>query len=203
MNFPIALPFVAGVGITLMLLSRKKIVKSKKLTFGDIIYREAGSDNSGLPKDAVKCSFPELDKALLGFHQKALALYKRYGLYPVQYLKIQEDSRHAGNLVEERESGFDNESFGCKPHPVVEGYEWQKGYEFKYQGGSLFILSGWLKPDCKGGAPLPIVYKTGVTFDDETEVLRVVENFYARGYENAKAAVLRRPFLSRPSEVDV
>ena len=141
---------IVVIALTILYL----IFRKKSLPFEKIIEREIGRDNSGLPIGAVKYTNRVLNDYLLQVHRKIITLYNETRIPP----SIEKDDLPEFVVGI---SDSDYPTFGKQLHPMVEGYEWFRGYSISLTRGKIFIFTGWMETQKKGGAPLPIIYTLG------------------------------------------
>ena len=151
---------------------KKKIKDMEKgLQIERARVRKIKKGNSGLPKEAVKCTDKIINKLLQETWVKEIKFYN--------------DTKRCIRPVLDRvykfeESSFESQLFAKQLHPVVEGYDWYRGFSIDVNGGKVLIFSGWMQPWYTGGAPDPIVYVLGGVCRED--ILKAVQA-YCQGIE--------------------
>lgn len=150
------------------------IKESMGLNFEIARRREVGKDNSGIPKQATRCTDEEVSGLLQEIWIKEIHFYNdtRYcingGLFALEGYEVEE-------------SDFESKVFHGQLHPTVEDYNWYRGFAIKANGGKVLIFSGWMQPWREYGAPDPIVCLLGKV--SRETVLGVIQS-YCSGISN-------------------
>ena len=110
--------------------------------------------NSGLPKGAVKCNDPEIERLLREMHIENIRFYNDTRL-------CISDGLSTLRRYKTEESSYENATFYNQLHPEVEGYGWYRGLAIEIGNDMAFIFTGFMQPWNKGGSPDYIIYSTG------------------------------------------
>lgn len=146
--------------------------------FESIRKRVAGEDSSGLPDGSRKYASPRVDEILQDLHTREIEYW------------IGEEGKLVttnvgpmvpwtwGTLVgleDEPVEMSDNTSrtFHGQLSPIVEGYDWYRGFVIDRDEGQVVLFTPWMVTRKEGGSPDPIVYIRGAISEDSiVDVLR-------------------------------